>query len=382
MAILLAMVGIAYAVWRVASARGDVRVRFQTASIDRGHVAAKVTTTGALSALVTVDVGSQVAGRVDALLVDFASGVRKGQVIATIDPSLFLAAAEQARANHAAAVAALDRAHATVTNAERQVARSRMLLDANILARQDLDVSASALGVARADVAAAAAGVAQSAAALRKAELDLRHCTIVSPIDGVVISRNVAVGQNVAASVQTPTLFTLAPGLTRMQVDTDVPEADVGKIRPGTQVTFAVDAYPWRTFRGAVRQVRDDARTIRNVVTYEAIVDVDNSDHALKPGMTARVSFVHAEKDGVVRAPNAALSFRPDTAALREMGVTKVPPSSGDERVLWVLRAGRAVPVPVRVGLSDGAMTEVVAGGVIEGEDAIVDVAGGAEKEP
>jgi HlyD family secretion protein len=355
-------------------------IHYQTATVDHGPVAAKVTANGALSALVTVSVGSQVSGRIDSLRADFGSRVKQGEVIATIEPSMFVAAVRQARANRAAALATLERAKAQRVNAERQYARQKSLLAQRLVAEADYDAAEAALGVARADVQAAAASASQALAALEQAELNLRYTTIVSPIDGVVISRNVDVGQTVAATLQAPTLFSIAHDLTRMQVDTNVAEADVGKIHGGMQVSFGVDAYPGRALSGTVRQVRDNAQTLQNVVTYDAVIDVDNSERLLKPGMTATVTFVYAQRADVLRVPNAALRFKPDraTLALLEREAPREP-SATDERVLWLLRDGRAEPVRVRVGISDGVSTEVLAGDVHAGDRAVVEANGDAK---
>jgi HlyD family secretion protein len=368
---------VALAAFRFSHRQPVPKVRYETALVDRGPIVAKVTASGTLSALVTVSVGSQVSGRIESLRADFGSQVKKGQVIATIDASLFRAAVGQARANHGAARAALERAQAQVANAERQYQRTKALAAEGVASRSELDTLEAALGVARADVVSARAIMAQTKAALDQAELNLRYTTIVSPIDGIVISRNVDIGQTVAAAFQAPTLFTIAQDLTRMQVDTNVAEADVGKLREGTVVSFGVDAYPTRKFAGTVRQIRDNAQTLQNVVTYDAVIDVDNSERLLRPGMTANVVFVYAEKSDVVRVPNAALRFRPDAAAGAELTKNAAPaPSRADERLLWLLRSGRPQALIARTGVSDGSFTEVVAGDVHPGDAAIVEAVG------
>ncbi|MFT3769580.1 MAG: efflux RND transporter periplasmic adaptor subunit [Minicystis sp.] len=369
---------------RTVGSRAATPVRYETAAIDHGRIDAKVTATGTVSALVTVLVGSQVSGRIESLAVDYGSTVKTGQVIATIDPALFRAAAEQARANHAAALANIEKARAQEIEAGRQYARAQALHGEGLASRADLDVAEANARVARAQVRAAEAQAAQAKAALDQASLNLRYSTIVSPIDGVVISRNVDVGQTVAATLQAPTLFTIAQDLGQMQVDTSVAEADVGKIRAGMDVTFTVDAYPGRPFGGRVRQVRDAAQTVQNVVTYDAVIDVSNGEHLLKPGMTASVTFVYAQKADVLRVPNGALRFRPDAATTAAMTGSAAAPAKGaparrplelaaDERALWVLREGRPVAEKVRVGLTDGTITEVVAGGVRAGDVAITE---------
>ncbi|HEY2406597.1 MAG TPA: efflux RND transporter periplasmic adaptor subunit [Polyangiaceae bacterium] len=347
---------------------------YQTATLDRGPISAKVTANGTLSALVMVNVGSQVSGRIESLRSDFGSKVTRGQIVATIEPSLFRAAAAQASANYRAALAGVERAKAQTVNAERQYDRAKALHQEGLATGADFDTAQASLDVARADLAVARSNVEQARAARDQSELNLHYTTIVSPIDGVVISRNVDVGQTVAATLQAPTLFAIAEDLTRMQVDTNVSEADVGKIREGMNVTFTVDSYPTRSFQGTIRQVRDNAQTIQNVVTYDAVVDVSNDQRLLRPGMTASVTFTYAEKADVVRIPSAALRFRPDTAALSLMQVRPQPAPHGDERTLWLLRAGRAVPASVHVGISDGTTTELVSGHAEPGDAAILEL--------
>jgi HlyD family secretion protein len=363
--------------WRYAHSHSAPPVRYQSAQVDRGPIAAKVTASGSVSAIVTVQVGSQVSGRIQAWYVDFSAPVKRGQVIALIEPSLFRAAVAQGRANYAAAKATCDKAVANRALADRNYARELALFEQNLAARADLDAAEAAAASSRADIEAAAAGTQQSRAALDQAELNLSYTRIVSPIDGTVISRNIDVGQTVAASFQAPTLFTIAQDLTKMQVDTNVAEGDVGKIRPGMDAAFGVDAFPTRTFHGIVRQVRDNATTLQNVVTYDAVIDVDNSDKALRPTMTANVTFVYATKTDVVRMPNAALRFKPDAATVVAMTAGGVAPLGGhddlaaDQRLVWIAAGGMASPRVVRVGISDGMQTELVEGDVRPG-DAVV----------
>ncbi len=298
--------------------------RYETVTVDRGAVVARLMASGTLSPLVTVQVGSQVSGRIKSLFVDFNSTVKKGQVIARIDPQLFDAALEQGRANLLAAEANLAKAQVQSADAERQYKRSRSLATRNLVAPADADTSQANAEASRAAVRAAQAAVAQARASLNQARVNLAYTTIVSPIDGVVISRNVDVGQTVAASLQAPTLFTIAEDLAKMQVHANVAEADIGRIRNGMVITFSVDAYPREQFKGVVQQVRNSPQTLQNVVTYDVVVNVDNPDLRLKPGMTANVTFVYAESDEVLRVPNAALRFRPPPALLaklREQGI-------------------------------------------------------------
>jgi HlyD family secretion protein len=371
--ILFIVAGVAVAT-RSSWLRRHEAPRYRTAVIDRGPIAAKVTANGTLSALVTVSVGSQVSGRIESLAVDFGSKVTKGQVIATLDPALFRAAAAQAAANHRAAQAALQRARAQLENAERQQARASALRGEGVMTGVDYDSATAALRVARADVEVATANVAQTRAGSEQAELNLRYTTIISPIDGVVLSRNVDIGQTVAAALQAPTLFTIARDLTEMQVDTNVPEADVGKIRAGMPVTFSVDAYPEQTFTGVVRQLRDNAQTIQNVVTYDAVVDVSNTRLLLAPGMTANVTFTYRESPAALRVPNAALRFQPDAPLLVRMQADAPPPSAGrDVRTVWLLRSGAAHAAVLRIGITDGTQTEILSGEVSPGDEVIVE---------
>lgn len=369
----LVVLALAVAVVRWVRARPEPTVAYETVTVDRGPIAAKVTATGTVSALVTVIVGSQVSGRIAALYADYGSQVTKGQTIATIDPSLFQAAVAQARANNASARAGVERAHAHTVQAEKDFARAKALLVNGLISRTDYDAAEAAIAAAKADEAAANASVSQTKAALDQAELNLHYTTITSPIDGIVISRNVDVGQTVAATLQAPTLFTIAQDLTRMQVDTNVAEADVGKVRSGMKATFTVDAFPSRTFEGTVRQVRDNATTIQNVVTYDAVVDVDNPDLLLKPGMTASVTFTYATRDDVLRVPNGALRFKPDQRTLEAMGASAPSALRPDERAVWIVRGASAKPEVVKIGISDGVTTEVLTGNVRPGDRAVIE---------
>ncbi len=367
--------------WRLAVRRSAPLVQYVTAQVDRGPIAAKVTATGTLSALVTVNVGSQVSGRIEWLGADYGSVVKKDQVVARIEPSLFRAAVEQARANQAAALAAVEKARANSDLAGRQLDRARRLHDEGLMSQADLDTALAALAASRADLGAARATVQQTRAALDSAELNLRYTTIISPIDGIVISRNVDVGQTVAATLQAPTLFVIAQDLKLMQVDTNVTEADVGKIKAGMPVTFTVDAYPGRQFPGTVRQVRDNAQTVQNVVTYDAVIDVDNREGLLKPGMTASVTFVYADQRDILRVPTAALRFKPDAPTRALMGASAPPaPQNAGQRIVWAQRSGSVAPVVVEIGISDGISTEVVSGDLHPGDVVIEEANGEAKK--
>jgi HlyD family secretion protein len=374
--VALAAVVAALVARRLSHTQTTPLVRYQTSTVDRGPITAKVTASGALSAVVTVQVGSQVSGRIDHLYVDFNSPVKKGQPIATIEPSFFRAAKAQADANLAAARAAYDKAVANRGLADKTYARQQVLFSQNLVARADLDAAEAQALSSHADVGAAHAATLQAQAALDQATLNLGYTRIVSPIDGVVLSRAVDVGQTVAASFQAPTIFTIAQDLTKMQVDTNVAEGDVGKLREGMDATFTVDAYPERVFRGRVRQVRENATTLQNVVTYDAVIDVDNGDGSLRPTMTATASFVYANKMDAPRLPNAALRFRPDSATVTAMigeAAPSVRPSAPDDRLVWILRSGRAEAHVVRIGIGDGMLTEIVSGDVGPGDTVVTE---------
>jgi len=352
---------------------GHAAPAFDTLAVDRGDITARVTATGTLSALVTVQVGSQVSGTISALYADFNSHVGRGQIIARIDPALFDAAFEQARANLVAAEGNLAKARAQAADAASQATRDEELAEQQVLAFADRDTAIANAAAARAAVQAADGAVAQARAALHQAQLNLDHTNIVSPIDGSVISRSVDVGQTVAASLQAPTLFTIAEDLAHMQVDTNVAEADVGKLSAGMAATFGVDAFPGRRFAGTVRQIRNAPQTLQNVVTYDAVIDVDNPDGALRPGMTANVSFVYAERDDAVRVPNAALRFRPAPASRAGTPSRPAPPAlAPDQRQIWVADGAELRAVPVRTGVTDGSFSELLDGDVHAGERLVV----------
>ena len=369
------------------SCSGAAPPKYEFSKIDKGRIVAKVTATGTLSAHVTVQVGAQVSGRIQELMVDFNDTVKKGQVLAKIDPQLFQAALEQAKANDAAAKAQLAKAKVMAVDADRQARRAQELGAQKLIAQADLDTAQANADSARAQVDAAAAQAEQTKANLHQAEVNLAYTTIASPIDGTVITRNVDVGQTVAAALQAPTLFVIAEDLRRMQVDTSVAEADVGKLEAGMPVTFVVDAYPQEKFKGTVRQIRFSPQTVQNVVTYDAVIDVVNEELKLRPGMTANVTFVSAERTDVLRVPNAALRFRPPPELLsmgRDGGNGKPREGEwtrkGEEpgvKVLWVLEGGQPKSKKVKVGVTDGSLTEVTdPGELAEGSEVITEVTG------
>lgn len=338
--------------------------QFRTERVSRGDVLSTVTATGTVNPVTTVLVGTQVSGTVKELYVDFNSLVKKGQVIAQIDPATFEAQVEQARANLLSANANVEKAETTLLDARRTMKRNRDLFSRNLIARSEMDVSETNHDVARAQVSAAKAQVAQTEAALRYAETNLKYTRILSPINGIVVSRNVDVGQTVAASFQTPTLFTIAQDLTKMQIDTNVDEADIGKIKVGMDVEFTVDAYPDMTFKGAVSQVRNAPISVQNVVTYDVVVKVKNPEYKLKPGMTVNVSIIVARKENVLKIPNAALRFKPPETA-KSPGYSSLG--------VWILEYEMPKRIMVKTGISDSSYTEVLSGNIREGQEIIVE---------
>jgi HlyD family secretion protein len=290
----------------------EKEVQYQTTVVERGDIVDVVGATGTLQAVTTVQVGSQVSGIVDSLGADFNSRVKKDQVIARLETSTFDARLSQARANLVAARANVEKAKATVADAKQKYERAKELSAQQLLPQSDLETAKSNYEGAAASVQGAVAAVSQSAAAVQQAQVDLTHTIIRAPIDGVVVARNVDVGQTVAASLQAPVLFVIANDLTRMQVNASIDEADVGRVRAGEDVTFHVDAYPNDTFTGRVDQVRLQPITVQNVVTYNTLIAVDNPGGRLMPGMTATVSVIVQRRDNVLRLPAAALRFRPE----------------------------------------------------------------------
>ena len=334
--ILIILVG-GFSIYRL-TGQNESNQKFRLVKVEQGEVNLVVTATGTINPVINVLVGSQVSGTIKALNADYNSQVKEGQVIAQIDPAIFEAQVEQGRANVLNAQANLENAKANLVKAEvavldakRNLDRNKPLLERQVIAQATLDTAQANYDtavaqkeVAKAQVESSKSQVEQAKAALKVAETNLRYTTIRSPVNGTVISRNVDVGQTVAASLQAPTLFTIAKDLTRMQVDTNVSEADVGRITVGQDATFTVDAYPERIFHGKVSEIRNAPIIVQNVVTYDVVILVDNKDLKLKPGMTANVSVMIAHREGVLKIPNAALRFRP-VSAKRESG-KGVPP--------------------------------------------------------
>jgi HlyD family secretion protein len=285
--------------------------RYITAELTRGDVLETVQSTGQIKPTTEVQVGAQVSGRITKVYVDFNSRVKRGQVLAEIDPTLFGAQIESNRAQVASATASVSRAQANLATATQKIERAKRLVAEGIGTQADLDTAQGAYDVALADLAAARAQVAQFGAQLKSSSTNLEYTRIYSPIDGMVISRDIDPGQVVAASFQAPTLFVIAEDLTKMRVLADIDEADVGKLKERMEADIRVDAFPGDTFKGVVSQLRYNANNVSGVVTYAAIIDVENPDMKLRPGMTATVSIVTAEARAASRIPNAALRFKP-----------------------------------------------------------------------
>jgi HlyD family secretion protein len=335
--LLLVVVGAGVGAWYVR--RGQPEIEVNTVPISRGDIIDTVGATGTLQAVTTVQVGSQVSGNIQWLGADFNSIVKKGQVIARLDPSLFDAQLQQvqanlsqARANLTRARSELDRANVALTDAKQKHARAVELSSRQLLAASELDAAKVAVDSAAAAVASQQASVVQSQAAVTQSEASVNqsrvnreHTVIMAPIDGIVTQRSVDVGQTVAASMSAPTLFVIAADLTEMQVNANIDEADVGRIRPGQHVTFKVDAYPTDDFQGTVTQIRLQPVVVQNVTTYGTVITVPNTELKLKPGMTANVKIEIAKRTNSLRIPNAALRFRPTADVFAALGQTPPP---------------------------------------------------------
>ena len=421
----LAVVG----AWELLKGQGGLQYR--TAAVERGEVDYAISATGSPNAVVTVQVGSQVSGNIMALYADFNSKVTKGQLIARIDPAPFQAKVDQARANVDAAqanvfnaqantqkaLASVQAANASLANAKAAVTKAQVaaqdaktkagrrvtLAQEGILSKEDMETAQETANAADADVqaeqaqvnaaaenvkvaqaeaeaaktqtTATQAQVKQAQSSLQAAEIDLNNTYIKAPVDGVVVARNVDVGQTVAASLSAPTLFLIAQDLTKMQVDTNVSEADVGRVKVGQAATFTVDAYPGRAFKGSVTSIRQAPINVQNVITYDVVIGVSNPDLKLFPGMTANVKIMVDQRTDVLKVPNAALRFRPavaqaSPAATGGKGGRK--PGAAPMQAVWVLNAeNKPEQVRVKTGETDGTFTEIT-DGLKEGDRVIV----------
>lgn len=424
--------------------RGQNQVEYRTAKVERGDIEATISATGNPNAVVTVQVGSQVSGNIKELYADFNTKVKKGQLVARIDPEIFEAKVNQAKGNLENVRAAVLNARAMLQKTEADIANAKAsleaakangakakvaVLDAQIKlksrinlfkeggisaeerdsAQATFDSNVAALEaakaqeqaaqfslraaqaqheVAQAQLASAEAQVKQSEAALRQAQIDLDHTYIRAPVDGTVVSRSVDVGQTVAASLSAPTLFLIAQDLTKMQVDTNVDEADIGRVRVGQDAAFTVDAFPGEIFKGKVVQIRQAPMNVQNVITYDAVIGVANPDFKLFPGMTANVKILVDRQENVLKIPNAALRFRPPDLKdqLKRGGDASVrtaqgPPGlrgtrrAGGNQTIWVLGEDRKPrPVTVKLGITDGSFNEVTEGNLDMGQEVIVGI--------
>ncbi|MCW5980849.1 MAG: efflux RND transporter periplasmic adaptor subunit [Bryobacteraceae bacterium] len=406
--LLPALAAVALIVWKLLAV--PAAPTYSYAPVERGDIVKAISATGALQALVTVQVGSQTSGRLEEIYIDFNSRVRKGDIVARLDQSQAQAQLAQVGANLVGAQAGVQAAQSAVANAqaslvaseanrdrikaaqmdaERAYKRTIELGEAGVIPKREVEVAEATLAQANAQLAQADAQVQQATAqvtsagsqlnqaqaqvrqaqaSVEMARVNLDHTIIRAPIDGVVIARNVDVGQTVAASLQAPILFLIANDLTRMQVLADIDEADVGQLHPDNRVIFTVDAYPGETFRGTIAQIRLNPQTVQNVVTYTAVIDVGNPDLKLKPGMTANVTVAAAERRDVLKTPNAALRFRPE-------GAENAPPARqrAGTQVVWMSDGkGTLKPVEVTLGITDGIYSELLSGDLRENDRVVI----------
>jgi HlyD family secretion protein len=355
--------GLGVATWYWWASRTEP-VHYKTAPVDRGPITSVVTATGTVNPVVSVQVGSQVSGKIAQLFADFNSIVKEGQILAQIDQQPFKARVRQARAAMKSAKGNLDKAKNMAAQRKRERDRMATLRRQAFVSQADLDLAETNYRDAAAHMEVSQAQLDQAEAALASAELDLGYATIFSPVNGIVVSRNVDVGQTVAATFQTPILFVIAQDLTKMEVNANVSESDIGGVSEGSRANFRVDAYPKQFFEGTVTQVRNAPISIQNVVTYDVVITVDNRDLKLKPGMTANVRIVTGSKENPLRVPNGALRFRMPNV-----------PFEKTSTFLWVLDPEKKPNrVEVATGIADSLSTEIVGGPLQEGDRVIVGI--------
>jgi len=357
--------------------------RYVTAPATRGDLVQAVTATGTVNPVVTVQVGSYVSGPIVQMLCDFNTKVKKGQLCAKIDPQLYQNTLAQAQANLANAVAQLHKDEATLAYDKITYQRDSALIRDNVISQDQLDSAKSAYDAAAAQVGVDQASIQQNQAAVNLAKVNLNYTNIIAPVDGTVVSRNVDLGQTVAASFQTPILFLIAQDLTKMQVDTNVSESDVGPVQVGQKAGFTVDAFADRTFWGSVAQVRQSPITVQNVVTYDVVIAISNPELLLKPGMTANARIVTAERDDVLKVPLQALRFSPDGTKEhehhRDHGAGSKATHSDHTGRVYVDDGGKLRKVNIVRGLDDGTSVEIVSGDLHEGDNVVVDQSSPAE---
>jgi HlyD family secretion protein len=388
--LIISMVAIGLAIGGYVFFNGErkVPVHYRTAAVERGPVISIVSATGTINPVVLVEVGTQVSGMIKGLHADFNSRVKAGETVAVIDPEPFKARREQAVSNLEVARSNVARSKADLAQRKRELDRVQSLLPQQFVAQNDVDVALTNYQSAEAQLRVAEAQVRQAEAALNAAEQELKYTVIRSPIDGIVVARNVEVGQTVAASFATPNLFLIALDLTQMQVNTNVSESDIGGMTEGQEAVFTVDAYPGESFTGTIRQVRLAPINVQNVVTYNVVVGVDNTDLRLKPGMTANVSIIVAQNDQALKVPNAALRFLPpkaererpevngQAADVVEGGSTAKSGEALTRKIVWKLTENESLTrIPVQTGISDGVATEILSGDLTEGDVVVVGIA-------
>jgi len=350
-------------------------IQYKTVKIDKGAISKYVTATGTINPVRTVLIGSQVTGLISQLYVDFNSVVRVGQVVAQIDPVPFEHQVKKAEAALATAIASLEKAKVNSKNNRKNYLRSKKLFAKKVISINDLDAARTTYEAGLADEKLAESQIMQAKAALEIAKTDLKHTVIVSPLDGIVISRDVDVGQTVVSSFQTPTLFHIAEDLVHMQVNTNVDEADIGMVKVGQDAKFTVDSFPDDVFEGKVVEIRMSPVIFQNVVTYNTLINVDNTSLKLKPGMTANTSILVARVEHALRVPNSALRYTPsemlqseaDKRALAERKFAKKSSSH-----IWILDGGQPKQVAVKLGIGDDNFTEILEGDIKEGQEAVI----------
>jgi len=355
--------------------------RYVTAAVTRGTVTQSVNSSGTVNPVTIVQVGSYVSGVIRTITCDFNTRVKAGQLCARIDPRPYQTTVDQEVASLATARAQVAKDRANLDHTAVVAQRDVGLLGRGVVSQETAETSASNHAQAVAQVMLDEAGVAQHEAQLRSARINLGYADIVSPVSGTVVSRNVTPGQTVAASFQTPTLFLIATDLTQMQVDTNVSEADIGRVAPGQAARFTVTAFPEREFVGTVQQVRQAPQSVQNVITYDVVVAVSNPDLALKPGMTASMRIVTQRRDGVLRVPDQALRYRPAQQRAGDAAVDRpARPGQGErpQRVVWMLRDGQPRPVAVTVGLDDDSVAEITGGTLRDGDQVVLSERGAA----
>lgn len=378
---VIAVIGALY--WKYGASNKEERgTQYVTVPVKQGPLRSEITCTGTLAPRVEVLVGSQVSGTIKELYADFESKVKNGQVIALIDPAKFRAKAEQARADLSAAKASQAKAEVTLANELRDLRRSEGLIRKDSVSRSEYDKAKMEADAAQAQVVLEQAKVAQMEAKLKEAELELQYTRIVAPVDGVVVSRSMDVGQTVTASFQTPVLFKIAENLKRMQVNTNVDEADVGRVRVGQQAEFTVPAFPDKSFNASVTQIRNEPKIEQNVVTYNVVLNVNNDELDLRPGMTANVQILITEVKNALIVPEQAFRFLPPRGSTQEKDRDLPPLQPGFRRVWKLGKMNRLQPVAVKVGISGAEGIQVFSENLKPGEPLVVEALAEKPKGP